>query len=344
MYVSFQIIKMISLPIEVQLRILKYLNFNELITVKQTNSYFCNLISKYEGELAQRKFFELSIINENQKPDSYKYNIAPESGVFEFTLNDQLREKLQAAIDVSIPVFLSEHDIKPLVCIKTLVDYRYYLLKLPTIPKNIEEMIIVRCWLEKLFKCSFDHCDFDKIVFNPEMLNILFYNDKTILPKFHVDIPSLSPTNRTFENMVDFILNHLENSSFFIIDFTDIENVVQYKNILFDIIINEGDKFPRFSLRHCKLTTLYDTIMEYITTTKDSTKIIAFIQLYCMKFPNFRLPERAENVQIGEYDVFNRRYTRYEIANIYDPRMRFAFSIADISGSISCIDIIKINV
>jgi len=63
-----------------------------------------------------------------------------------------------------------------------------------------------------------------------------------------------------------------------------------------------------------------------------------------MKFPNFRLPERAENVQIGEYDVFNRRYTRYEIANIYDPRMRFAFSIADISGSISCIDIIKINV
>lgn len=205
-------------------------------------------------------------------------------------------------------------------------------------------MIIVRCWLEKLFKCAFDYCDFDKILFNPEMLNILFYNDKTILPKFHADIPSLCPTNRTFENMLDFILNHLENSSFFIIDFTDIENVVQYKNILFDIIINEGDKFPRFSLRHCKLTTLYDTIMEYITTTKDSTKIIAFIQLYCMKFPNFRLPERAENVQIGEYDVFNRRYTRYEIANIYDPRMRFAFSIADISGSISCIDIIKINV
>ena len=56
---------MISLPIEVQLRILKYLNFNELISVKQTNSYFNNLISKYEGELTRRKFHLISIVNIN---------------------------------------------------------------------------------------------------------------------------------------------------------------------------------------------------------------------------------------------------------------------------------------
>nr|CAD2123634.1 unnamed protein product [Meloidogyne enterolobii] len=110
---------MLSLPLEVQLHILKYLNFNELISVKQTNFYFYNLISKYERELARRKFFELSLIDENKKIDFEYKCVEPQSGVFEFTLNDQISQKWQAAIDASIPVFLSESDIKPLVCIET---------------------------------------------------------------------------------------------------------------------------------------------------------------------------------------------------------------------------------
>nr|CAD2131242.1 unnamed protein product [Meloidogyne enterolobii] len=166
---------MFILPTEVQLDVLKCLNFNQLFSFKLTNFYFYNLINKYEGELARMKFNTFSFIDENPRLISYDI-IELKSGVFELTLSDQLKNKWQAAIDRSIPLFLHEFKFdRTFVCIsKVDKKTKSLLLKLPTFPKNIEEMITVRCWLEHLFKCAIVGAYIDTTIFNPEMINIKY--------------------------------------------------------------------------------------------------------------------------------------------------------------------------
>nr|CAD2176330.1 unnamed protein product [Meloidogyne enterolobii] len=51
-----------SLPTETKLNIFKFLNYEELCSIKQTNLYFRDFINKFEGELARQKLpFRISI-------------------------------------------------------------------------------------------------------------------------------------------------------------------------------------------------------------------------------------------------------------------------------------------
>jgi len=68
-------------------------------------------------------------------------------------------------------------------------------------------MSIARCLVEILFNCTFEHGHFDKTVFNPEMVNILFDNDKTIPLQFNINHLFISASNRICENLVVIVDN-----------------------------------------------------------------------------------------------------------------------------------------
>ncbi|CAK5052625.1 unnamed protein product [Meloidogyne enterolobii] len=53
----------INIPTEIQLDVLKCLDFNQLLSFQETSFYFKKFIDKYEKELARKKYEKLEIVN-----------------------------------------------------------------------------------------------------------------------------------------------------------------------------------------------------------------------------------------------------------------------------------------
>nr|CAD2154262.1 unnamed protein product [Meloidogyne enterolobii] len=335
---------MYSIPIEIQLDVLKCLDFDQLFSFKQTNFYFRNLVNKYENGLARMNFYQLDIatcqiyIQSALRSEAYKI-VKPESLTFEFTLTDRLLKKWKMAINESIPLFLHNSESvgngNLYVWLEKTVNKKQsnYILEFPTIPKNLEEMIISRCWLEQLLKCTFERAWFEKIIFNPQMINLLFDDNNKIPIKFNIQKPTLSPDNNLFENFLEFSLNYLTISDFLNIDFYEVNNLEQHVDIFFNLLISEGNKLSKVRLCNFTLTSLHDLITKHIATSKNCSEMVSTITLDCPLFTNFKLDERAENVKIEISNKIKR--TTYQISNIYNPEVKFQFYIIEMEdGSI----------
>ncbi|CAK5060101.1 unnamed protein product [Meloidogyne enterolobii] len=179
-------------------------------------------------------------------------------------------------------------------------------------------MIIARCWLEKLFKCVYGCAYFDRNIFNPEMIDILFDNDKTIPLKFQLQQANLYANNEIFENVLIFSLNHLSVSESLNIDFKDVNITGERTNILLNILIKGGNKFPKIRFEFFKLRKLYDLLIKYITS-KDCSKIVPNICLGYTRPRNLKLGEIAKEVKKSN----DLKSTSYLISNIYNPKTKF---------------------
>ncbi|CAK5093279.1 unnamed protein product [Meloidogyne enterolobii] len=66
---------------------------------------------------------------------------------------------------------------------------------------------------------------------------------------------------------------------------------------------------------------LHDLIIKYVTTSIDCSKVVDFIDLEHL--PNFKLGEKSKKFEITKFGVFEVTNS-YEVANIYNPQVRFS--------------------
>jgi len=205
-----------------------------------------------------QKLFNFSFLPTNKKGGGLnkKYQLF-------FLIKQITHFQWQTAIDDAIPLFLNNYGPYRdfLVSIENLMDTTsHYVLKLPNIPKSFKEMIIVRCWLEHLFNCAFECAYFDKGVFNPEMINILFENNKQIPLKFNIEEACLWANDDTFH--LQFYFEHLSISKSFSINLESVDITEEDLEILFFMSVNEGDKFPQIYFCNSELIRVYDFILD----------------------------------------------------------------------------------
>ncbi|KAL7074762.1 hypothetical protein ACQ4LE_005452 [Meloidogyne hapla] len=90
-------------------------------------------------------------------------------------------------------------------------------------------MLIIRFWLEKLFNCVIESFTFDKVIFNPELIKLLFEDTDSKSLLLHTQKSYLnSNICYKYEYLLEFIENYLSASKCLYIDFDAV--VISYHN------------------------------------------------------------------------------------------------------------------
>ncbi|KAF7624695.1 hypothetical protein Mgra_00010024 [Meloidogyne graminicola] len=139
-------------------------------------------------------------------------------------------------------------------------------------------MKIVRFWLEQLFRCSFKRCSFTSAIFNPEMIKLLFQNNKNIPLKFNIQeyydifFHDLSDKNNCrLESMCD----HLFISKGILLNFYFIKNIEEQNNILLKVLLNLGNNIFGVSADSVHdFLNLYNLIIKFIKMSEDCSKMV----------------------------------------------------------------------
>ncbi|CAK5106370.1 unnamed protein product [Meloidogyne enterolobii] len=253
-----------SLPIETRLDIFKCLNYKELCSISQTNFYFYDFIKNFEDKLAREEFYNISSSTDNEILEEVREVprkiIILEIENFDFPLPEQLEEKWKNGLEKPIPLYLpvqnsNVKDTYIFICLSKGFCQTFYLLRLPTIITNKEDIKIVYNCLNKLFKCAFKWGSFEDFIINPEVIELLFGNAKQFyIQKFWLFLDCNIGDN------LKFALNHLIITDYLQLNFCPDKDKTKTINILSTILMS-GDKFNAVLLRSKNFKQLFEFVM-----------------------------------------------------------------------------------
>nr|CAD2179805.1 unnamed protein product [Meloidogyne enterolobii] len=231
-----------NLPLETTLDVLKFLNFNQITSLKLTNSIFLCLIDEFEKVLPQMVFKQLSLISvSNDELMEYKC-IEPKYLSLEIT--DQQRKNWIEIIEKSIPAFccseISSNEENVIIELKYSEEKTYY-IAIKNLSETIEELNIIHYYWDQLFRCIFEFSEIISIVFNPKMITLLFNEKRYFYFKF-ISI-DLLPLHNNILDLCRFATETLMVTKDLSFYFSSYYNFGNEMNILFNILINEGKRF-----------------------------------------------------------------------------------------------------
>nr|CAD2176321.1 unnamed protein product [Meloidogyne enterolobii] len=273
---------MISLPVEVQIDIFKFLSYEELYPIKLTNLYFRDFINNFEGDVPREKFYKISIGDIDRFKRDPRKLIRPNSEHFYIPLSEQLEEKLNNELETPIPLYLPDQNLDNkniVICLSKKVYgiESQHLLQLPIFIKNKNEIKTVYYYLNKLFNCFFEYSCFGKFILNTQLINLLFGNAK----HFYIQTCNLSITDNNIRNLFKFSLKRLVSELLIINFFICEADIEEYKDILLKIITSGGDNIEHIYLsfsilegmnHDINVSLLFDRIVEYVATSRDCSK------------------------------------------------------------------------
>ena len=109
-------------------------------------------------------------------------------------------------------------------------------------------MKIVRCWLEKLFISYFEYVEFFQYFFNPEMIKILFDNEKYIPTLIRGERCVSWFSNHNLNNAVKFHLDHLFLTDYVSISFEELGKKEKCNKHLLELLINGGNNIRTINI------------------------------------------------------------------------------------------------
>nr|CAD2179705.1 unnamed protein product [Meloidogyne enterolobii] len=321
----------LSLPQENLLDVFKFLDFDQLLSFQQTSFYFKNIVDKYGKELARKKFKWLGFcrISDLKFGENNFVEIPPH--LYDFKLSKRLEQKWIRGIEESIPMFLTTtqySDIDTVVCELGEVNYNWrrglYYIKLPKLPKNLEEMAIARYLFKLIFNCAFEYYEnHDMIRINPQMIDLLFdYENETTNFPLQIHLQGAELTLRCHTSLY-FMWNFLvSNYCGVYINFINEERSM---DILCKILTEGGNKFLNITFYQLH-STLYNFIIKHIETSQEITKMVKEIELQNISGPRIS-SERAENIKVEINEKL--KFTTFQLANKHNPKIKFSVSIKE---------------